>query len=101
MSNTGGYSVTEDFNEKITVKKLSTVMSENNIKKIDLIKIDVEGSEYEIFTSDFNTLPIDKIVGEYHLDWKRPKLGYSLIKKLLPTFKVGKYIPYYFYAIKK
>ena len=99
-SNTGGYSVVEDFSEEITVKKLSTIMKENNLKKIDLIKIDVEGSEYEIFTGDFNSLPIDKIVGEYHLDWKRPKLGYSLVKKLLSTFNVGRYIPYYFYAIK-
>ncbi len=101
-SNTGGYSIEKDNEsngEEIEVKKMSTVMSENNIKKINLLKIDVEGSEFEIFKGDFNSLHIEKIVGEYHQSWQKPN-GYRDVKKLLTTYNVSRYFPTYFYAIK-
>lgn len=56
--------------KKITVSAMSLndFMRINNISKIDFLKIDCEGSEYEIlFSCNYNTLKrINKISMEYH-----------------------------------
>ena len=63
---------------------LKNIFDSNNIDKCDLLKIDCEGSEYEIIDS----LPsnyfdkIDKMIIEYHFAEKYPKLVKNLIKKL-------------------
>ena len=51
--------------------KFSTFIKENNIEKIDFLKCDCEGGEYEIFNDE--NLPwikqnVRKIAGEWHLD---------------------------------
>lgn len=38
--------------EKIEVKTLREILTENNVTKIDLLSIDVEGGEYEILKSN-------------------------------------------------
>jgi len=53
----------------VPCKTLETFMDENNIEKVDVLKIDVEGSEYEIFCDEtFKKVAprIDCIVGETH-----------------------------------
>lgn len=48
-------------------KKLSTLMGENNHKKLDLLKMDVEGSEYGVIDDIIgNKLDIDIINVEFH-----------------------------------
>lgn len=57
--------------EEITIDTISIdeVLSMFKIKNIHLLKIDCEGSEYDIFTTSkmlFNEIKIDNIVGEFH-----------------------------------
>ena len=40
----------------LEVKKLDSIVRELNIKRVDLIKIDVEGAEYEVFNGALETL---------------------------------------------
>ena len=44
---TGGQALT------VTGKKLQTIIKENNIEHIDLLKMDIEGSEFKILNDDF------------------------------------------------
>lgn len=70
-----------NIKEEILVKGFDDFMKEQNIEHIDLLKIDVEGSEYLIFPSygfDKSASKIDYIIGEAHY-----------FGKLLPD-----YIPY-------
>lgn len=51
------------------VTNLSEFMSGHSIDRVDLLKIDIEGDEYEIFErDDFPSDRITTIVGEYHGD---------------------------------
>jgi len=67
--------------ESITLQKIFDL---NNIKKCNLLKLDCEGSEYEIINSlpDSYFSMIDKMIIEYHFAEKYPKLLTDLIKKL-------------------
>jgi FkbM family methyltransferase len=54
--------------------KLSTYCTKNDIKKIALMKIDIEGGEYALFDADFEFVVnhVEKMLLEYHnLDQKR------------------------------
>jgi FkbM family methyltransferase len=53
--NSTSNSVVANWGIPITVqgKRLKTIIKENNIKHIDLLKIDIEGSEFEIINDDF------------------------------------------------
>ncbi len=70
--------------ESITLQKIFDL---NNIKKCNLLKLDCEGSEYEIINSlpDSYFSMIDKMIIEYHFAEKYPKLLTDLIKKLEST----------------
>lgn len=89
---------------KIEVKKLENVFKELDISKVNLLKIDIEGAEYEIFESlnSYEANVIEKIVGEYHLLPGKNKWNFKYIKFLLKPYyrKIKKFIPYYFYCIK-
>ena len=67
--------------DSITLQKIFDL---NNIKKCNLLKLDCEGSEYEIINSlpDSYFSMIDKMIIEYHFAEKYPKLLTDLIKKL-------------------
>ena len=70
--------------DSITLQKIFDL---NNIKKCNLLKLDCEGSEYEIIDSlpDSYFSMIDKMIIEYHFAEKYPKLLTNLIKKLERT----------------
>jgi len=59
--------ISQDTN-MITIKTLSLddFIKENNIKHIDILKIDAESSEGEIFENTKSFEMIDKIIGENH-----------------------------------
>lgn len=46
------------------VRDLGEFMSGHNIHDVDILKIDVEGDEYEIFSKPFPRIPT--IIGEFH-----------------------------------
>jgi len=107
-SNPGGHSVirNKEFKKglKIKTRTISDICQKFRIDKINLLKIDVEGAEYDIFSnmSPSTFKIIDKIVGEYHLFPNKPNLNFLYIKSLLrPYFKKIRHLhPYYFYAKK-
>ena len=88
-----GHSIFSKNNKKITVKSISLkqIFDENKILNCKLLKLDCEGSEYQII----DALPlnyfdrIENIVIEYHLADSKPELGKKLITKIKNTgFKI-------------
>ena len=63
---------------------IKSIFDENQINYCNMLKLDCEGSEYEIIDSipDEYFLRINKIIIEYHLATKKPKLYNNLLKKL-------------------
>ena len=57
-----------DMEVEVSVTTLDALFAEHEIERCDLLKIDVEGAEYEIFgAASSDTLArIERIVGEYH-----------------------------------
>ncbi len=104
--NPGGHSLflgtSQDKMMHIPTKSLEDVMKEFSLDTIDLIKIDIEGSEYVIFQhmSKETMDKISTIVGEYHLSLSEPRQNFSLIKNYLSKSfpHIDRYDPYYFYA---
>lgn len=79
--NTGGHSISTKRSKKyeiINCISLKQVISENNIEKIDLLKLDCEGSEYEIL---YNTpksifIKIMRLILEFH-DFRNTKNNFD------------------------
>jgi len=72
-----------------------TFLKSNNLDKIDYVKTDCEGGEYEIFKSEnifWVKQNIKKIVGEWHLETPEKKAQFrefrDIYLKLFPNFKV-------------
>lgn len=56
--------------EKCSAITFKTLIGKNNLEKIDFLKIDCEGGEYDVFTTDnFHWIKnnVKKIAGEWHL----------------------------------
>lgn len=75
----------------VEIKNFADFLSENNIEKIDYLKIDCEGAEYDIFASipnDFLKNKIKKIAIEFHHKLTDKRV-YSLIEKLrIASFEI-------------
>ena len=73
ISNTGGL--------RVKSSTLSSFCQKNNITHIDLLKMDVEGSEYEIIDTDYKFIKdhIKKVILEFHKD-ERKDLNWILKK---------------------
>ena len=57
-----------DKTEKVEVKTLARFIKDENIERVDILKIDIENTEYEVFTApDFKEIAdrIDFIIGEH------------------------------------
>jgi FkbM family methyltransferase len=83
--------------EEVDVVTLSRFMNDHNLDRVDLIKIDIEGCEYDVIDSlsDFDLLKSDRYLIEYH--WAKTKnikkivdrfkfLGYNILNNEDPTF---------------
>jgi len=68
--------------EKIEVIQLSEYMEENNIKKIDLLNINVEGAEYEILDDLINSEKI-KDIYNLHIQFHKNRKDYKKLRKSL------------------
>ena len=83
---TAGHSMFSKSSQSITVNSISLkqIFDDNNIDRCDFLKLDCEGSEYEIIKN----LPseyfqkIQKMIIEYHMADTRPELLDELIKIL-------------------
>lgn len=53
--------INQDKGEKIKIKKISEIIKELNVKSIDLMKINIEGGEYDLLTCLINENLISKI----------------------------------------
>jgi len=73
--------------KEVNTIDIETYVNEHNIQKIDYLKIDCEGGEYEIIehiNKDFLQSKVDKIVLEYHHFKDKDKLkSEQLINKLI------------------
>tara|TARA_B110001454_G_scaffold59287_1_gene57998 strand:+ start:129 stop:911 length:783 start_codon:yes stop_codon:yes gene_type:complete len=69
---------------EVTSKSLNDIFDNEKIKKCNLLKLDCEGSEYEIIDSlkDENFEKIEKMIIEYHLADSNPELLENLKNKL-------------------
>ena len=81
-----GFSTHEvEYENENTIKAISIeeIMERYNLKQIDILKIDIEGSEKEMFEKNFEKwLPVTKtVVIELH-DWMRPGCSKSVFKAL-------------------
>lgn len=79
------YQANEQGEEKIETATLKEAMQ--GITLVDILKIDVEGSEYEIFKTlgdDFKKIKV--IIGEYHCDRKEGNY-FNLLKFLKPYYR--------------
>lgn len=72
---------------KINTITLSSIINNNNLDVIDILKVDVEGSEYKIFNniSDKDLLKINQITIEFH-DFIDPSLK-SKTEEILKKFE--------------
>lgn len=80
---------------EIRGNNFNTILNENNIEKIDFIKTDCEGGEYEIFTSDkicWIKENVKKISGEWHLGNKKLKNKFKIFRdtylRIFPNHEV-------------
>jgi len=67
-----------------------TLLKDYNLDKIDFLKIDCEGGEYDVFTFEYlNFLKIiPKIAGEWHLGTFEEKILFRTFRdQILPQFK--------------
>jgi FkbM family methyltransferase len=79
-----GYIVGEEPDrgfDKVKALTMDDIIEQFNIEKIDLLKIDIEGSEKELFASNYESwLPrVDRIIIELH-DWYRPGCASSFFR---------------------
>ena len=79
---------------EVQMKKLSTIMKENSHSKIDLLKMDVEGSEYDVLENMLNEKIFPKqILVEFHHRFVKIGIGKTkrIISKLNSTgYKIAK-----------
>lgn len=76
---------TKDRAYKVQMKRLSTILQEKNISKIDLLKIDIEGAEYEVIPDILEeNIDVKQLQMEIHPDLfpDGKKKTRELIKKL-------------------
>jgi FkbM family methyltransferase len=83
---------------KVRGYSLESLMRNNNIKKLSLLKVDVEGAEYELFdsTPDNVWINIDQITTEFHLPCTSLQIYQKKIKQIASRFENLGYKSYIF-----
>lgn len=81
----GSYSVVQNGVPKVSFDccDLSTIMSMNGDSYLDLLKMDIEGFEYDVVNQLLDQrIPVRQLCVEFH-DWLRPHQTYRTIARLL------------------
>ncbi len=84
----GSYSVVQDGIEKITFEcyDLPTIMNRNGDSSIDLLKMDIEGFEYDIVDRLLDEhIPVRQVCVEFH-DWLKPG---ATLKTIIRLYRAG------------
>jgi FkbM family methyltransferase len=76
-----------DFYNKVYVRTINIMnyIKQNNIGKIDMLKCDCEGGEYDMIDSldnDYLSNNIEKMIIEYHYHWKDKSRYHKMLDKL-------------------
>lgn len=80
--NRWGYDEKQNAPIIVDVKTLRTIMEENNHTEIDLLKMDIEGSEYAVVNDILNSkIPIRQICIEVH--HRFPGIGIGKTKNMV------------------
>jgi FkbM family methyltransferase len=89
------FAFNDDDGEKMYSTTFNKILEDYNIKRIDFLKTDCEGGEYDIFTPEnliWIKQNVRKIVGEWHLRTPIHKEQFrafrDLYLRMFPTFKV-------------
>lgn len=53
---------------KVLSKTLDQILIDNDIKQIDLMKFDIEGTEFEVFNNFYGLDRVSYLIGEFHED---------------------------------
>lgn len=69
----------------VQCRSLDSIVKELGIRKIDLVKFDIEGEEYKVFRSFKNKHGTDYLIGEVHPDLMKASLRRFL--SLFPGYK--------------
>ncbi len=80
----GSYSVPQEGIDKVQFPcvKLSTIMSDNGHTSIDLLKMDIEGFEYEVIDQVLSEqIPVRQICVEFH-PWLKPRQTARMITRM-------------------
>jgi hypothetical protein len=83
-SGEGSFSVAREGSEKISFEcwSLSSIMNRNGDSAIDLLKMDIEGFEYDIVDGFLNDhIPVRQLCVEFH-PWLRPGRTLKTIARL-------------------
>lgn len=102
--NTGGHTLAEHADFQVPAQTLTSIMDTHNHSKVDLVKIDIEGGEYRVFSNKETAglSRIQTIVGEYHLDIYKSQYAWATLKRALSKdfARIRRRRPYYFEAHK-
>lgn len=97
----GGHTVGGGAGTLVSCITLEDFLAREHIDMVDILKIDVEGAEYEIFgqISPQVFAKVKGIVGEYHMSLADEPNFKTLHRLLSPHYAhVASYYPFYFYA---
>ena len=76
-------------NHNIQLFTIEDLLDKNNIEQVDLIKMDIEGSEFALFDEPSWLLRVNAICMEVHPEYGNPKKILKVLKKYDFEFKVA------------
>jgi len=96
LVNDGFYSIFEKKNpQQIKLKTFDNFIKKNMVKKISFIKIDTEGSEYQILKGAQNSIKKFRPIVQFEYNYVTKSLNKNKIKNYMKFFKNLDYKKYY------